>query len=216
MLRLTESRARELGESVETGRVYLQNATIEDAAPLYEAAGYAPVRHAWRMIAELDAMAPPAVPDGVEIRLYREPDERTAVHEVLEAAFADHWENRARPFDEWSRRVFERGGFDPTLMWVAEVDGELAGVIDADDSHTAGEWGYIPTVGVRREHRRRGIAEALLLTAFAELRRRGETRVALGVDAQSPTGATRLYEKVGMRVLWDAVVYEKELRDARG
>jgi ribosomal protein S18 acetylase RimI-like enzyme len=69
-------------------------------------------------------------------------------------------------------------------------------------------------IGVRPEWRRRGIAEALLRAAFAEFFRRGELRVALGVDAESPTGATRLYERVGMRVFSRTVVYEKELRAA--
>lgn len=212
LIRLTEVRAHELCTSAEAGRVYLQNATIEpDAAPLYAARGYAPVRRHWRMIMELDSIPQPVVPDGVVIRNYVEPDERRAVHATFEAAFADHWESRPRPFDEWSKRVFDRNGFDSELLWVAEADGELAGAIDADDSHVAGDWGYIQMVGVLREHRRRGIAEALLLTAFAALRSRGETRVALGVDAQSPTGATKLYEKVGMRVFWEAIVYEKTL-----
>ena len=56
------------------------------------------------------------------------------------------------------------------------------------------------------------MGEALLKTAFAEFFRRGERRVALQVDAQSPTGATRLYERVGMRVLYEVAVYERELR----
>ena len=77
-----------------------------------------------------------------------------------------------------------------------------------------GDWGWIGTLGVRPAWRRRGIAEALLATAFAEFHRRCERRAALGVDAQSPTGATRLYEKAGMRVFWEAVVYEKEIRAA--
>ena len=33
----------------------------------------------------------------------------------------------------------------------------------------------------------------------------------LGVDAQSDTGAQRLYERVGMRVHWSAVLFEKVL-----
>jgi hypothetical protein len=37
------------------------------------------------------------------------------------------------------------------------------------------------------------------------------TRVTLGVDADSPTGATKLYERVGMVVESSAVVYEKAL-----
>ena len=47
--------------------------------------------------------------------------------------------------------------------------------------------------------------------AFGEFYRRGESRCALGVDANNTTGATRLYERAGMRVLWEAVIFEKEL-----
>lgn len=212
LIRLTEARARVLGSSEEAGRLYLQNATIEpDAAPLFARDGYLPVRHFWRMVATLDSEPEVVVPDGVVIRNYRDPDERQKVYETLETAFADHWEHRARSFEEWSRRHFERDGFDPSLLWVADMDGKIAGAIEADDSRSSGDWGFIHTVGVVRAYRRRGIAEALLLSAFVELRSRGETRVALGVDAQSPTGATRLYEKTGMSVFWEAVVYEKEL-----
>ena len=44
------------------------------------------------------------------------------------------------------------------------------------------------------------MAKALLAEAFAESARRGRTRVGLGVDSESPTGATRLYQSVGMFV----------------
>jgi hypothetical protein len=35
------------------------------------------------------------------------------------------------------------------------------------------------------------------------------------VDASNPTGATRLYEKVGMHIAVEDVLYEKELRPGR-
>jgi hypothetical protein len=44
------------------------------------------------------------------------------------------------------------------------------------------------------------------------LRGRGKPRVSLGVDAANPTGATRLYESVGMRVLSEEAAYRKILR----
>ena len=72
--------------------------------------------------------------------------------------------------------------------------------------------GWIDTLGVRRPWRRQGLAEALLYHSFAELRRRGRTRVELGVDASSLTGATRLYEKAGMRAIREFTSFEKELR----
>jgi hypothetical protein len=37
------------------------------------------------------------------------------------------------------------------------------------------------------------------------------TRATLGVDAANPTGATRLYESVGMHVEQEEIVWEKTL-----
>jgi mycothiol synthase len=66
-------------------------------------------------------------------------------------------------------------------------------------------------LGVRTPWRKRGIGLALLQHAFTEFHRRGEPHVGLGVDADNPTGATRLYEKAGMQVLTEDIVFEKEL-----
>jgi ribosomal protein S18 acetylase RimI-like enzyme len=80
-----------------------------------------------------------------------------------------------------------------------------------EEAWSVGAWGGVQTLGVRPAWRRRGIGEALLRAAFAEVFRRGERTVALQVDAQSPTGANRLYERAGMRVLYEIVVWQKAL-----
>ena len=38
-----------------------------------------------------------------------------------------------------------------------------------------------------------------------------KSRITLGVDAERPTGATHLYERVGMHVEHETVVFEKAL-----
>ncbi len=63
----------------------------------------------------------------------------------------------------------------------------------------------------RKPWRKRGLGLALLHHAFGEFYRRGQPKVALGVDAQNPTGATRLYERAGMHVAYEAVAFQKEL-----
>ena len=71
--------------------------------------------------------------------------------------------------------------------------------------------GYVALLGVRRAWRGLGLGKALLYRSFAEFWTRGVTRVTLGVDAESPTGATKLYERVGMEVESCMVVFEKAL-----
>jgi ribosomal protein S18 acetylase RimI-like enzyme len=74
-------------------------------------------------------------------------------------------------------------------------------------------WIYI--VGVRPAWRQQGIALALLQHCLWELYQYGKRSVRLEVDAQSPTGATRLYEKAGMRVERSYDLLEKELRPGK-
>ncbi|MEZ5089508.1 MAG: GNAT family N-acetyltransferase [Micropruina sp.] len=57
---------------------------------------------------------------------------------------------------------------------------------------------YVANLGVLRSGRGRGVAKALLHAAFARAQADGRAAVRLHVDAESPTGATRLYESVGM------------------
>lgn len=72
--------------------------------------------------------------------------------------------------------------------------------------------GWVHDVAVRRPWRRRGLGLALLRRAFGAFHHRGTRRVELGVDAQSPTGAPRLYEGAGMRATHKYAAYRKELR----
>lgn len=73
--------------------------------------------------------------------------------------------------------------------------------------------GWVDELGVRREWRKRGLGLALLYHAFGEFYRRGTHEVGLGVDAQSLTGATRLYERAGMHPLLHYDTFAKVLRD---
>ena len=69
----------------------------------------------------------------------------------------------------------------------------------------------IEDLGVIRRWRRKGLGTALLLTLLGRLRQLGFERAELGVDADSLTGATRLYERVGFEPTRTAVALEKEL-----
>jgi ribosomal protein S18 acetylase RimI-like enzyme len=74
--------------------------------------------------------------------------------------------------------------------------------------------GYIAVLGVRRPYRCRGLGKALLLRGFGALFARGRQGADLHVDADSLTGATRLYARVGMTAHPRFATWEKELRAA--
>ena len=71
------------------------------------------------------------------------------------------------------------------------------------------DMGSVRGLGVRRGWRGSGIGVALLQHTFGAFYAHGRSTMGLGVDAQSPTGATRLYRRAGMRVAEEYETYEK-------
>lgn len=203
------ARSRTKRTAVARGYVGERDAELRGA---FERAGYALIRHSFQMHIELpERIEPPEWPDGISVRTF-EPSDEVAVYECAQESFADHWDFHRAAIDEW--RIYNVTGerFDPTLLWLAEDDGELAGVC-LNHWHVSGDmtYGWIGTLGVRRPWRKRGLGRALLLHSFADFKRRGATRVGLGVDAENTTGAVRLYESVGMRAVRRNDTYEKQL-----
>jgi mycothiol synthase len=180
----------------------------ETARSLVAARGFELVRHSYRMVVDLaEPPAEPHWPEGFSPSTMLSGEE-PVLYEVIEEAFAEEWGRPSRSFEEWQRAVFGQDSFDAALCYLVRVDGRA--VAAEHCAHRFG-MGWIGSIGVLAPWRRRGLGEALLLHAFGELYRRGERRIGLGVDASNPTGATRLYERVGMRVAWQADTYEKAL-----
>jgi mycothiol synthase len=211
---LTERRAAEMLESVALPCVVLQNTVLHAdtaARVLLEGRGYRPARHFLRMQIDMaDAPPSPAWPEGVEVSAFRPDADTAAVHACVHEAFAHEWSFRAEPLDDWRRRKLEDPRFDPSLWAVARDGGEVCGVALS----TAGQFdmGFVNSLAVRPAWRRRGLGLALLRQAFTWFWERGERRVGLGVDTANPTDAVRLYERAGMRAVWQADVHEKVLR----
>ncbi len=98
---------------------------------------------------------------------------------------------------------------DPSLWFLVRHEETVVAATRNDPERSGGGW--IGALGVRRAWRGQGLAKALLLHSFREFHRRGKRRVGLGVDSENPTGATKLYESVGMVVDTEQVVWEKVL-----
>ena len=202
-----EARLRELG----VGRVHAVTLAPDVAAePLLTGRGYREVRRFWEMTIELGDEPPPEprLPEGFRIEPFSSelaPD----FHIALEEAFADHWEYEPSSFEEWWGRQVARPDHDPSLWFLVRTDEDVAAATRNDPERSGGGW--IGAIGVRPAWRGRGLAKALLLHSFREFHRRGQRRVGLGVDSENPTGATKLYEGVGMVVDSEQVVWEKQL-----
>jgi mycothiol synthase len=218
LLGLLETRVCELrAEWPDRDRVVLQAAHLvgdRRAPALFRGRGYTRVRSFLRMVVDVEREHPaPRWPQGVELRPFDVELHGPQLHAAHEEAFADEWGHVAHPYDEWRERVFDRPSLDPALVPVVWAGGDPV-AFSLNYPKRNGDWGWIGMLGVLPGWRRRGLGLALLRESFRRFRETGETTVALGVDTENPTGATRLYERAGMRVLWQADVWEKELRAA--
>jgi GNAT superfamily N-acetyltransferase len=187
----SEDRARAIGAA----RV---SQTIDDRRPdtiaLLTRAGYTPRGTSW--ILRMDHAArpePPEPPDGIELRAFRPEDEDEALA-MFEWAFSE-WEGRTpSPPSTWRAMVTRRQGFQPEDLVLAVAGGRIVGgafLIDADEI-------WIDKLAVDRRFRHRGIARALLQTAFVRSFDRGYGWTSLSTDSR--TGALTLYERIGMSV----------------
>jgi mycothiol synthase len=176
------------------------------AQRLFLARGYREVRRFYEMAIELEE-PPPAPAVAIETLQLEDAE---AFHAALDEAFQDHWEHHSWPFEQWWERQTRNPGFDPSLWFVIREGGEMVAVSRNEANRNGG--GYVAAIGVRRPWRGKGYAKALLLHTFREFYDRGVSRVTLGVDAANPTGATHLYERVGMHVEQEHVFYEKRFR----
>ncbi|HEX7195696.1 MAG TPA: GNAT family N-acetyltransferase, partial [Candidatus Limnocylindria bacterium] len=70
---------------------------------------------------------------------------------------------------------------------------------------------YVDSVSVRRPWRRRGLARALLAGSLVAAREAGFTSASLGVDTDSPTGATDLYRSLGFEPERSFTVWRKPM-----
>ena len=189
----------------------------ESAQSLLERSGFERVRYSWRMFVEFDV--PPAkggLPETIVIRPFISGREERPMIAAVSEAFRDHWGWVERPFEEEYDQYMHYLDHDPDndpALWFVAVDGdEIAGTcFGYAEMPEDPELGFVFALGVRKPWRRRGLG---LTHTFGALYERGKHKIALDVDAQNPTGATRLYEKAGMHIEGQTVTYELVLREA--
>ena len=165
-----------------------------DVAAMFLTAGYTPRRTSWILQMEHRTRPDdPEPPAGIGLRSFRleDADEVLAMFETAFSEFADRLPSSP---STWRAATIDREGFEPEDL-VEAVDGDRivggAFLIDADEV-------WVDKLAVAGPYRHRGVARALLQSAFQRAFDRGFTRTRLSTD--SNTGALGLYERVGMTV----------------
>jgi mycothiol synthase len=189
-----------------------------DEAPerdaLLRSRGYQPVRWFYSMVRpDLDDLPDSPLPAGLEIREVTA-EQLPVIWAAEQEAFRDHW-----GFTESNDEEYEQFRTDPvrgdTTLWrIAwdgdEVAGQVRSFINAEENERFGrQRGHVEHISVRRPWRKRGLARALIAASIPLLRERGMTEGALGVDADNPSGALRLYEACGFRPVHRAMDYRR-------
>jgi mycothiol synthase len=221
ILRRNEARLRRLAAEHDTDRPRVYSAFAPDtrlgAVALLKRQGYQPVRYFFDMVRPtLDDLVVPELPDGLE---YRPVSGRQQMRQLFDAdveAFLDHWGGFDATEAAFEQFLADPDYQDPELFVVAwdgdEIAGSVTNVINARENAELGRLrGLLDSVSVRRPWRGRGLGYALVMRSLELLRERGMTSAWLGVDAENPNGALRLYEKAGFAVDSRATAYRKPM-----
>lgn len=214
-----EQRMREAGQEHGKPAVLRSGAwdTDDERHTLLTRHGYAVERYFFRMKRPLDQPLPePQFPAGFTLQQTAIPADNERWVEVFNQSFIDHWNFHPMTVEAaayWTKDPKYRNELD----LIAVTDDNLIAAfcycsIDSDDNaRNQRSEGWINMLGTRRGYRNLGLGRAMLLAGMHTLKRAGVQVAKLGVDAQNPNGALRLYESVGFSVAFTNILYTKEL-----
>ncbi len=184
------------------------------AAALATSAGFTVRRYFFEMRADLDVLPDVRPLPGLTVRAWTPADDESA-RLAYNAAFADHWGSVPMDTERWRRSFAESPFFRPEVSRLALAGADVVGFVlvsefDSETEARGYRTGYIDRVGSVRSVRGRGVASALMAQTMVALAEDGYRIAELGVDADSPTGAGRLYERLGFAVRHRNEVYGLE------
>jgi mycothiol synthase len=223
LLRWAEGRSREIAATQPDARAHTFRSFVAaqetGLIALLEREGYAAVRYGFEMARSFVEPIPDlSLPASVDVRSAA-PEQYHAVFAAMNEAFRDHW-SHSESTDEDFQRWINSPHFQPHLWQVAWAGDEVAGMvlnfIDREYNENFKRLrGWTDPICVRRPWRKQGLAKALIARSMRLLHEQGMTEAGLGVDAQNPNGALRLYEGLGYRETMRFMTYEKSLDGIR-
>ena len=187
-------------------RLYIAHVNDAERA-MAEAAGFRLVRYQFQMRIQMEAPPPPPEwPAGVKLRTALPGQDDRAIHALIQAAF-DRPGRTPQPFEAWQEFMIQSALFQAELWFLAEANGELAGVCLC---FACPEIGWVQALGVVKGQRQRGLGTALLRHAFGEFWKRDMGLVGLAVQAENEA-AVALYEAAGMKRIQQYDEYQQSI-----
>lgn len=188
----------------------------EDRISLLERHGFRAARYAHEMKRDL-GMPIPAIrlETGVEMIPWRDELTLTAMA-AFNKAFEGHWGVSTLDEKGWNQWFIGVPHFRGDLSLLVTQGEQVVGLCinwinEARNRQRGIEEGWIEALGVIPAWRGRGIARALLALSMTQFKGIGMSQAALDVDVQNPSGALRLYEKMGFTLAKRTVHYLKQL-----
>jgi len=214
-----EQRLRELGKQLGLPvnlRFYIQD-NRSDRISLLTELGFKIDRYYFTMARSLDAPIPlPQFPSGFKLchRSINQ-DLQTWVN-MFNESFIDHWNHHdltVTTLKHW----LNDPNYNPKLDLIAVApEGKFAAfcycnINPIENARYQQNEGWIEWLGTQRNFRKLGLGKAMLLAGLHCLKNAGVDTAKLSVDAESLTGATKLYQSVGFQQVETWLEYVKEI-----
>ncbi len=223
LLARIEERALERMSEVDTPKVYLScDGHLRYTARLraMERAGMKELRRFWVMRRpNLDNLPMPQVPAGLVFRSNELGRDDAETRDAFNDSFRDHFAHSDAKEEGW-KHYLSSIHYRPELSVLAvdprnqRVAGFCHIAVNEGECRRIGRRRcWIDILGVRRDYRRQGLGEALILQGMRNLRAAGMQEATLGCDSENTTNATRLYFRVGFQVLRENILFSKYLRE---
>ena len=160
-------------------------------------------------------LAEPVYPPGYTVRTYAEVNDLPTLLTAYNRGFIGHFEHHDETAEELAHWLtlphIRPEGFFLAFGPAGDPAGICAAITNPDRSAARGRpTGYIDSLGVVPEHRRKGLGRALLLEGMRWLRDNGQATIELDAWGENEL-ALPLYEGVGFSVSRQGQSYERRL-----
>lgn len=191
--------------------------TYTERIKLLENNGFTPDRYFFRMERNLNEAIPEAhFPSGFNLRCMNGEQDAEAWVDLHNNSFIDHWNFHpvtVEMLKHWLQESLYRSDLD--LLAVTGNNSFVAQcycyINPESNARTGRNEGNVGILGVRRGFRKIGLGRAMLLSGLHRLKQAGMDTARLGVDADNPNGALRLYESVGFQKVYTSINFLRDM-----